>query len=157
MIQIAPTQVGECVTQESVCADVAAHVVLRVDVDVDVDVKLCLECPPKPAPRGADYQPPPLEKPEPSALDRALAAHRLPLSLPGQPRRFAPSLVHVSGAQPLHFKCLICLQQQAYSAEDIVAGSKTHCPGWSLLRCQLGSWSDFEFEEVKNSSFYFSS
>eukprot|EP00808_Paulinella_micropora_P006455 g79808.t1 len=38
MIQIAPTQVGECVTQESVCADVAAHVVLRVDVDVDVDV-----------------------------------------------------------------------------------------------------------------------
>eukprot|EP00808_Paulinella_micropora_P021551 g62131.t1 len=36
MIQIAPTQVGECVTQESVCADVAAQVVLRVDVDVDV-------------------------------------------------------------------------------------------------------------------------
>eukprot|EP00808_Paulinella_micropora_P009226 g16101.t1 len=27
--------------RESVCADVAAHVVLRVDVDVDVDVGNC--------------------------------------------------------------------------------------------------------------------
>eukprot|EP00808_Paulinella_micropora_P024662 g1015.t1 len=53
MIQIAPTQVGECVTQESVCADVAAHVVLRVDVDVDVDV-LYIEK--KPPPKGVTWE-----------------------------------------------------------------------------------------------------